>query len=264
MAAGDIFPLNKLIGKLTQLLLVVSLFPLRRYLKFTWADLGFAPKKLFFKQMGMGFCAGFLTLLPVFALLYWLDVQVWNVSNVWTIGLVLKKISLSLFFALLISYLEEPLFRGILLSSLQQKMAVWATIFISAAYYAGLHFLDNNTVIAYQDLQFSSGFILLQGAIANCFNPSVLAAFTGLLMVGVFLAVIRVFIPQSLGLCIGLHASWVWQIKISKLFLLPNFSSPYAFLVSNYDGLVGFLIAGWLFLATVIFLQIRHKLPNDF
>ena len=257
MAAGDIFPLHKLIGKLTQILLVLSIFPLRKFLKLSWADLGFAPKKPFFKQMGLGFCAGFLTLLPVFGILYWLDVQVWNAEKIWSMGKVLSKISLALFFALLISYLEEPIFRGILFSGLRKKMAVFIAIIVSASYYAALHFLDNHSEIAYSDLQLTSGFLLLKGALFNLVHPPEMASFWGLFMVGIFLATIRTKIPQSLGICIGLHASWVWQIKLSKLFLTPDFNSPYAFLVSHYDGLVGYFVAGWLFLATLIFLFYR-------
>jgi hypothetical protein len=61
-----------------------------------------------------------------------------------------------------------------------------------------------------------------------------------------------------LGLCIGLHASWVWQIKISKMFLNINEQSPYLYLVSNYDGLVGPLIAGWLLFASLAYLFYLH------
>lgn len=258
MMAGDIWPLHKMISKLTQLLLVLSLFPLRRFLSLSWADLGFAPKTLFLKQMSLGFCSGFLTLLPVFGLLFVLDVHVFDESKVWTLGLMLKKAGISLFLALLISYIEEPLFRGVLLSGLQQKMSVWTAILVSSAYYSSLHFLESSTPIAYQDITLSSSFILFGEAIGNWLNPGVLSAFVGLLMVGIFLAVIRTRLPQSLGLCIGLHASWVWQIKISKDVLNTNYDSPYLYLISNYDGLVGPLIAGWLLLATLVYLGYRR------
>lgn len=258
MMFGDIWPLHKVISKVTQLLLVLSLFPLRCFLKLSWADLGFAPKAVFFKQMMTGFCLGFLTLLPIFGLLYLLEVHVWDVNKVWTLGSILGKTGIALFLALLISYVEEPIFRGMLLTGLQKKMSLWVAIIISSVYYGSLHFLENSTLIAYQDITLSSGFRLFGEAIRNWLNPAVLSAFIGLLMVGIFLAVIRTHIPQSLGLCVGLHASWVWQIKISKMFLNTNFDSPYLYLVSNYDGLVGPLIAGWLLLATLVYLGYRH------
>lgn len=257
MMAGDILPLNKIISRITQLLLVLSIFPLRRLLNLSWAEIGFAPKTLFLKQMSQGFCFGFLTLLPVFGLLYLLDVLVWDNAKVWTVGKVLQKTGIALLLALLISYVEEPIFRGVLLAGLRQKITLWAAILLSSAYYGSLHFLETGTLVAYQELTFSSGFMLFGEAIANWLNPVALSAFAGLFMVGIFLSVIRTQIPQSLGLCIGFHASWVWQIKISKVFLDTNYQSPYVYFVSNYDGLVGPLIAGWLLLATLLFLAYR-------
>jgi membrane protease YdiL (CAAX protease family) len=259
MIAGDIFPLHKMISKITQLLLVLSLFPLRRFLKLSWAEIGFAPKRIFIQQMLWGLGLGVLTLLPVLGLLYGLGVHVIDETRIWSVGLILKKIGISLFFAVLISYIEEPLFRGVLLAGLRQKITVWAAILISSLYYGSLHFLNSKTDIAYQDITLNSVFMLVGEAIANCFNPIVFSAFVGLLMVGIFLAVIRTQIENSLGLCIGFHASWVWQIKMSKDFLNINYQSPYLYLVSNYDGIVGFLIAGWLLLATLVFLGYQYQ-----
>ena len=247
-----------MISKVSQMLLVLSIFPLRRYLNLSWAEIGFAPRTLFLKQMIVGFCFGFLTLLPVFGLLYLLEVHVWDVNKVWTLGKILTKTGGALLLALLISYVEEPIFRGVLLTSLRQKMAIWTAIVLTSAYYGSLHFLETSTEIAYQDITLSSGFMLFAEAISNWLNPGAFSAFIGLFMVGVFLAVIRTQIPQSLGLCAGLHASWVWQIKVSKMFLNTNFASPYSYLVSNYDGLVGPLIAGWLLLALLTFLGYRR------
>jgi uncharacterized protein len=190
--------------------------------------------------------------------LYLLNVHVWDESKIWTFGMILKKAGISLLLALLISYVEEPIFRGVLLSSLRQKMTVWLAVLVSSIYYGSLHFLDNSRLIAYQDIKLGSGFRLFGEAIMNWLNPAVLSAFVGLLMVGVFLGIIRTQVKQSLGLCIGLHASWVWQIKISKMFLNTNEQSPYLYLVSNYDGLVGPLIAGWLLFASLAYLVYLH------
>lgn len=258
MIAGDIWPLHKIISKLTQLLLVLSIFPLRRYLKLSWSELGFAPKAVFFRQLARGLGLGLLTLLPIIGGLYSLHLQVFDYSRIWTFSLLAKKATISLCLALLISLVEEPLFRGLLFTSLRQKINLVAAVLLSSGYYAALHFLESHTPVAYQDLTISSGFVLFYEAIGNWLNPVVFTAFIGLLAVGIFLAVIRSQIKQSLGLCIGLHASWVWQIKLTKDVLNLNYDSPYLYLVSNYDGLVGPLIAGWLLLATLAFLAYRR------
>jgi len=80
-------------------------------------------------------------------------------------------------------------------------------------------------------------------------NPNILSAFFALLMVGIFLAVLRTQVKASLGLCIGCHTCWVWQIKMSKSLFNTDFSSEYLYLVSSYDGVIGPLVTGWLLLA---------------
>ena len=157
--------------------------------------------------------------------------------------------AISLLLALIISLIEEPLFRGILLIGLNKKVPVMAAILISSTYYAALHFLSSKTDIPVQDLNVFSGFTLLGEAVSNLLNPNILSAFFALLMVGVFLAVLRTQVKASLGLCIGCHTCWVWQIKMSKKLFNTDFSSEYLYLVSSYDGVIGPLVTGWLMLA---------------
>ncbi|WP_020158978.1 CPBP family intramembrane glutamic endopeptidase [Methylobacter marinus] len=258
LGIGDQFPLRKIISKSTQFFLVLSIFPLMTYLKLKKEDIGFAGKAVFFKQLLQGFGLGFITLLPVFIVLYVLDVNVVDQSQVWTAALLAKKMTLTLLLALIISWIEEPLFRGILLTGLQRKLSVTAAIIISATYYAVLHFLDASTNIPYQELTILSGFELLGEAFANLLNPEILPAFWALIMVGIFLGILRTRIKASLGLCIGCHTCWVWQIKMSKSVFNTNFSSDYLYLVSSYDGVIGPLVTGWLSLAIIGFILYRR------
>jgi uncharacterized protein len=151
--------------------------------------------------------------------------------------------------ALIISLIEEPLFRGILLVGLNKKLSVTAAILISSTYYAALHFLSPKTDIPVQELNLFSGFKLLGEAVSNLLNPNILSAFFALLLVGIFLGVLRTQMKSSLGLCIGCHTCWVWQIKMSKQVFNTNFYSEYLYLINSYDGVIGPLVTGWLVLA---------------
>ncbi len=246
---GDQFTLSKIIHKSSQLFLVLSIFPAMAYLKFNKGDLGFAAKAVFLKQLFQGFGLGFVTLMPVFIVLYALGVNVIDEAQNWTAGLVAKKMAISLSLALLISMIEEPIFRGILFAGLKRKLPVIAAILISSTYYAALHFLDSHTEIPFQQVHVLSGFTLLGEAFANLLNPAILSAFLALLMVGIFLGVLRAQVKESLGLCIGCHTCWVWQIKMSKSLFNTDFNSEYLYLVSSYDGVVGPLVTVWLILA---------------
>ena len=254
MLAGDILALRKLVSKGTLIFLILSLFPLRRYLALSWGEIGFASKGVFFKQLLLGVGLGFLTLMPILLLLYCLDVHVIDATRTWTSSKIAERVSIALLLALLISFAEEPLFRGLLLISLRKKMLTTAAIFISATYYSALHFLKSSTSIPYEAIQFNSSFKLLGEAFSNWLNPDILSAFIALFMVGAFLAVIRTQIKQSLGLCIGYHAGWVWLIKTSKDFFNTNHQSEYLYLVSSYDGVVGPLVSGWMLLSIIIYL----------
>jgi len=246
LGIGDLLPLRKVISKTTQLFLVLSIFPAMAWLNINKEALGFAARPVFFKQLLQGFGLGFLTLLPVFVVLYVLGINVIDQNQHWTAELIAKKTALSLVLALIISLIEEPLFRGILLVGLKKKLPAIAAIFISAFYYAALHFLNSKTDVPSQEIHLLSGFPLMLEAFANLLNPEILSAFFALLMVGLFLGILRTQINASLGLCIGCHTCWVWQIKMNKSLFNIDFNSDYLYLVSSYDGVIGPLVTGWL------------------
>ncbi len=249
MALGDVIELRKIISKATLVLLLLSIFPLKRRLNLSWSELGFAPARRFIRQMAIGLLIGIITLLPVLLVLYGLDVHVIDSGRQWTAAKAVKRMVISLLLALLISFLEEPLFRGILLTSFRKKLSLSLAVGLSAFYYASLHFLKSKTSVPYDQISPGKGFELMLDAFANWINPEIFSALLALWVVGVFLALIRVEIKQGLGICIGCHAGWVWLIKTSKDFLNVNPQSDYLFLVSQYDGVVGPLVTVWLSLA---------------
>ena len=256
---GDVLPVAKLISKITLGLLVISVFPLRRYLKLSWQDLGFTPWRPFLRQLRSGLLLGLWTLAPVMIGLYLLDVQVWDYSRAWTLTKVAEKIALALFFALLIGLGEELLFRGLLMAALRQKMAVIVAMLVSSGYYAFLHFLKPSTQVAYSDLSLGSVWQLIPEAFANWLNPEIYTALTALLAVGLFLSVIRTRVRHSLGMCIGCHAGWVWQIKVCKDLFELNHQSSYLYLVSSYDGVIGPLVTVWLMVAMLLLIVFARR-----
>ncbi|MFZ4502925.1 MAG: type II CAAX prenyl endopeptidase Rce1 family protein [Methylovulum sp.] len=250
--------LAKVIDKITQALLVLSIFPAMMVLKIKRKALGFAPRTLFLKQLALGFLLGIVTLLPVFAILYGLHISVIDLTQSWTVLWCVQKSGLALLLALLISLIEEPLFRGILLVSFKRSISVFAAISLSAGYYAVLHFLKTTTVIPEAERSFSSGFQLLWMAFGNVLNPEIISALLALVMVGIFLAFIRINYPASLGVCIGCHTGWVWLIKMNKSFFNTDVTADYAFLVSPYDGVIGYLVAGWLAVILLCLVGLRQ------
>lgn len=256
---GDLLSLHKTVSKLTLILLLISVFPLRKKLGFSWSELGFAPPRAFFKQLGQGLLLALLTLLPVLLMLYALDVHVWDINRHWTVGKLAERMGLALLLSLPIGVGEELLFRGLLLTLLRRHLPVWSAIGLSSLYFAALHFLKSKTQIPYAEQNVWSGFKLMAEAFANWLNPNIISALVALFFVGMFLAVMRARIPQSLGLCIGCHVGWVWQIKISKDLCNINSHSNYLYLVSSYDGVVGPLVSIWLAIAILAWVRLWSR-----
>ena len=252
--AGDVLPLAKIVSKITLVLLLLGVLPLKRYLQLSWTDLGFAPLPHFFKQVGKGFALSLVTLLPVLLILYLLQVHVWDDSRIWAWEVFVGKALLALLLAMLIAVGEELLFRGLLLSSLHRQMPLYAAMFVSSLYYAGLHFLKSSTPIAYADITPVSGLPLLAEAFANWVNPAIVSAFIALFVVGLFLSVLRSCNGQGLGWSIGCHAGWVWQIKLSRDLCNVNLQAEPIYLVNTYyDGVIGPLVAVWLMSVLIVY-----------
>ncbi|PKM13227.1 MAG: CPBP family intramembrane metalloprotease domain-containing protein [Gammaproteobacteria bacterium HGW-Gammaproteobacteria-3] len=257
LISGDVFPLDKVIGKIGKLFLVLSILPLMYALKLSVRDLGFARRPVFFRQLLQGLGLGLVTLLPVLIVLYALGVNVIDVSGQWTPVWLFKKLLLSLLLALLISCAEEPLFRGVLVAGLKDKLPLIAVLLISSIYYASLHFLHSHSRFSYDEITFFTGFVLLGEAFANVFRFDNIPPFSALLMVGVFLALLRTRIDRSLGLCIGCHTAWVWQIKMNKALFNVDSGAEYFYLVSAYDGVIGPLVSVWLLFVIAVFWVVR-------
>ena len=238
--------LHRVISRVTQVLLILSIYPTMRYLNISAKQLGFVPFKRFLKQMSGGIILGLCTLLPVLLLSYALDITIFDETKAWTLEKVVVKLLVAFLLALLISLLEEPMFRGILISAYVKRIGVTATIFISSFYYAILHFIKARTSISVEDARLSDGFYLAIEAFQNLLKPEHLGALWALLMVGVFLAIMRTRLQLSLAWCIGCHAAWVWQIKMAHQLMNVNPDSDLTYLVSPYDGVIGPMVAMWL------------------
>lgn len=253
------WPLHKIISKTTLVLLLLGLWPLKRWLSMSWRDIGYTSPWQFFRQIGQGMALGVMTLLPVLLMLYALDVQVFDEQRQWSTSKLAGKIGLGLFFAVLIGFAEETLFRGLLLTSFNRYLSVTVAVSASSAYYALLHFLKSKSTVSNQEATLADGFRLMAEAFANWLNPDILSALIALWVVGLFLAMLRRHFVNGLGWCIGCHAAWVWQIKTCKELFNLNPQSSYHYLVSSYDGVIGPLVTGWLSLALLVFVFLKRR-----
>jgi hypothetical protein len=69
--------------------------------------------------------------------------------------------------------------------------------------------------------------------------------------VGILLALVRLR-TGHIAACIGLHAGWVWIITLVRETSVPDRRNPLAWLLSQFDGVVGWLVLGWTVLIGVV------------
>ncbi len=269
-AAHDI-PFPKLASRLWQLSMVGGVawvvWRLQLRGKTAWGY-GLARPQ-FLRQLGLGTVLGIVTMLPVAAM-----VSGWELRTPRP-GLDVARL-VELFFSgaltgMAVGFLEETFYRGLLLGALLAPLvgpslaspsdsaqlagarlhpnnaASWqlaVAIVASSALFASLHFLARSKLDP-AAVQWDSGLNLLQQSFRHFAHPmGMVDSFLALTAVGVLLSLARLW-TGSIALSVGLHAGWVWVMKMSVGSTHLNPDAPLAVLISPIDGFTGWLVLGW-------------------
>jgi len=167
------------------------------------ADLGLAPNPHWRRDVGAGVLLSVIPLLFCGALLVALHVYTFRHVFVW------PRLGKVLLAAVSVPFIEETLFRGIVLGLLLRTGRKLVSIVAVSALFAAVHFLkgsEHETAI----VTWTSGLQSIADAFAGFGDPiMVLSAFATLFLIGWILADGRV-LTRSLWLPIGLHAGWIF------------------------------------------------------
>ncbi len=237
---------HKIIGRGGLLLAVGGAFYFFRFQGLaTKADLGYGvAAPVFRRSLVKGFAAGVLILLCLSAALWLVELRFFPpggtgrpLADVFTQGLL---------GGLAVGFIEETFFRGALYAGIRRNGGGPAAAAIgSSLLFAAMHFIKPQPFPAGVEVSLAQNLASLGGALPNLFRLEHLDSFAALFMVGVFLSLVR-HKTGHVGWCIGLHAGWVLVIKLTLAYTMLDADSPYAFLVGNYDDLIGWLAAAWL------------------
>jgi len=202
--------------------------------------------------VGMGAIVGIMTALGL------LD---WTQASTATGGKLAKIIFNRLLSGLAVGFIEETMLRGVMFAAIQRESGTKWAIFLTSAIYAAVHFLAKY-YIPPEQVTSHSGFTLLAG-MTNWFSrPLEMAdAYMCLFAVGMVLAIIRAR-RGNIAACIGMHAGWVWVMLIVRELTNPVRDQPLSFLLSQFDGFIGWLVFGWTVL-TGIFLVRLYPRPRS-
>lgn len=139
----------------------------------------------------------------------------------------LRALKGALVTAVVVSAIEEVLFRGVLLGIFLRAMRTWSAVLSLSLLFAAVHFLEPPPGHSVPDPEaLDAGFVLLGQIFSRFTDPlHMLSRFSILFAVGVVLAVARIR-TASLWMPFGLHAGWIIGLSVFKSATWPASGLP--------------------------------------
>jgi membrane protease YdiL (CAAX protease family) len=239
------FPLHRVFSRLTMLgVAAITVWLLLRYGLARREVLGFTGHwPQFLRRAGIGLLAGIVLMKIAILPLFLLHVREWNANAPASVSGWLPLIAKGLGSGIAVALIEETFFRGAMQGALTRIGATRWALFAVPVFYAAVHFVGRAASVPDDEVNTWSGFTALAGFFSGYAQPlAILDAFIALWCVGLLLALVRRRWGDIAG-CIGLHAGFVMTIAVFRKVSSPAPANDWAFLVGNFDGLLGWWIA---------------------
>lgn len=243
------FPFHRVANRVAMLAALVGFIWLaRREGLANRAGLGFnLPRRRWLSEAGLALLLGVLTMLPVMAIMLLTEMRVAKPEIHFNVALLAKLATGALVSGLTVALIEETFLRGAMFTAIARESGPRLAILLPSVLYAATHFIGRYRIPADQ-VDAGSGLELLGGMLQQFANFGAIDdAFLSLFAVGVLLALVR-YLTGSIAACVGLHAGWVWVILLMRSTTAPDPDHPTAFLLSQFDGVVGWMVLGWTLL----------------
>jgi membrane protease YdiL (CAAX protease family) len=237
------FPFHRIGERIGMLALLGGFLAVARRLNLNdRVSLGFGlARGAFVRELGLGAAIGTLTMLGVVALMGALGLLDWTRLRSSSAGALAQVVVLRALSALTVAFIEETFLRGAMHTAIARQSGPRVAVLLTALLYAATHFFASYHIEARQVTPWS-GVALLAGTLHAFAAPlAILDAFLALFAVGVVLGGVRVA-TGNIAACIGLHAGWVWVMLIAHELSAPRNDAPLRFLLSRFDGFVGWLV----------------------
>jgi len=219
-------------------------------------------RKKFLLNVSKGFLISLLLSSPLLFIFINFDIRNINFNLILFDQLFLYTILLTLFISLIISTIEESFFRGIMIQNNNNNIVTFIIIMLSSLIYSLFHFIKIPLIID-DNIFWNTGIKELLNVFANFHNIVSLDAAITLFVFGVLLGIIRNNY-KTISYCIGIHAGFIFIIKIFRQNSSVNFDSYYNYLISGYDHFTGYLSAIWITIILLIYIIYLCKKNNLF
>lgn len=259
------FPFHRIGERIGMLVLLLCFLFTARHLGLRdRASLGFGiARPLFLREMFLGLVLGVVTMAIIIGVMCALDLLDWRPAAALGAAGIAKLVVARLGSGLAVAFIEETFLRGAMLTAIERESGARTAVLLTAVVYSATHFFASFHIPADQ-VSAASGLDLLAGTLHSFAHPLAIAdAFLCLLAVGVVLGAIRVA-TGNIAACIGLHAGWVWVMLVAHELTRPLRAAALAFLLSGFDGFVGWLVLAWTVLIGFILLRFyRGRAPSS-
>jgi CAAX protease family protein len=202
------------------------------------------PPGRFLREASIGLTLGAASMSAVVGLMTALGLLDWTAAAAVTPTAAAKLVVQSLASGLAVAFIEETFLRGAMHSGIERESGSRAAVILTAVVYSATHFFASFRIPA-AEVSASSGVALLLGTLHSLIHPLGIAdAFLCLVAVGILLGRVRTA-TGNIAACIGLHAGWVWTMLVVHALAQPVRLAPLSFLLSRFDGFIGWLVLAW-------------------
>ena len=239
------FPFHRVGERIGMLALLVGFLLVARRLRLAdRGSLGYGlPRRAFVRETSLGLALGVASMLALVGLMTALGLLEWTAAGVSGTDL-LRLVALRLVSGFAVAFIEETFLRGAMHTAIERESGTPTAVLLTALLYAATHFLASYHIPPEQVTP-RSGLELLAGTLHSWAQPAgIVDAFLALLAVGVVLGMVRAA-TGNIAACIGLHAGWVWVMLVAHELTRPLRGAPLSFLLSRFDGFVGWLVLAW-------------------
>ncbi|MEP7246505.1 MAG: CPBP family intramembrane glutamic endopeptidase [Gammaproteobacteria bacterium] len=256
------WPFHRIGGRLGQLVLLIALVVLARRLGVAdKQSFGYGlPRRLFIREQLKALGLGVATMVPIIVIMALLGLRSWKNGVAPDAGFLAQIAVKGLLTGLVVALIEETFLRGAMFTAVARESGARVAIVLTSLLYAATHFFVSYKVPADQ-VTALSGLSLVTGTLDKFADPmAILDAFLCLFAVGVLLACVRAA-TGHIAACMGLHAGWVWVITFVRETSQPNDAHPLRFLLSQFDGLVGWLVLAWTVVIGLVLYRLYARRP---
>lgn len=261
LAPEHVFPLHRVFNRLAMLVFLIGTWVTFRSQGLANREaLGYAvAPRTFFGALALGLMVGVVLMLAVCVPLLALQVRVVRPEYSGSWLAVLHTVPAALLAGFTVGLIEETFFRGAMFSAIARRGRWTTAVLLTSVLYSLVHFVGEKVRIPAESVTWLSGWTILSRYFGSFADPArIFDAALALFFVGVLLALVR-RASGHIGGCIGLHAGFVAVIALFRDLTMPLYEGPWSFLVSRFDGLVGYLVAALAALCSAAYFLLRQQ-----